>query len=97
MRTCLDYYSPDRDFRCEASGYPEADWTGKDQGSRRIFTRAAALYALGPNGQEQVLEDFNPDVPRRLVSPAWARVWTSTRVEATGRRAGRLARSKSYR
>jgi hypothetical protein len=97
IQTDLDHYSPDRDFRCEASGYPEADWTGKDHGGRRIFTRGGVLYALGLNDRERMLEDFNTDVPRRLVSPDWARVWTSARVKTTGTKAGRQVRSKTYR
>jgi hypothetical protein len=71
----LDYYAADRDFRCDPDGYPEADWTGKDHGSRRIFTRDGVLYALGRDGREQMLKDFNPDVRRSLVSPAWAQEW----------------------
>jgi hypothetical protein len=98
IQSDLDYYSPDRQFRSDPSGYPEADWTGRDQGSRRIFTRAGALYALSPGGRERLLKDFNADVPRRLASPDWARVWTSERVEMTTSRAGRQARRrKVYR
>jgi hypothetical protein len=98
IQSDLEYYSPDRQFRSDPSGYPEADWTGRDQGSRRIFTRAGALYALSPGGRERLLKDFNADVPRRLASPDWARVWTSERVEMTTSRAGRQARRrKVYR
>lgn len=74
IETDLDYYAPDRFFRIEPTGYPESDWTGKDQGSRRIFTRGGVLYALVQN-QEQILRDFNSDKPREIVSPEWARVW----------------------
>jgi hypothetical protein len=71
----LDHYDADRQFRTEPDGYPNADWTGRDHASRRIFTRAGVLYSLDEKGREQILHDFNPDVPRAIVSPEWAKAW----------------------
>jgi len=70
----LDHYAPDRAFRADPSGYPEAEWTGKDQSARPIFTRAGALYAL-QSGREVLLRDFNPDKPHQVLSPPWAQAW----------------------
>jgi hypothetical protein len=71
----LEDYDPDRKFRGDLNTYPDCEWSGKDQSGRGIIVRSGVLYAIGNDGVEHVLKDFNPDTPVEMSSPEWAKVW----------------------
>jgi len=49
----------------------EADWSGRDQRGRVVFTRAGGLYAR-VGERDDLVADFTGDVPDPQPPPAWA-------------------------
>lgn len=71
----LEDYDPDKKFRDDLNACPGREWSGKDHSGRGIFVRSGVLYAIGKDGEELELNDFNADAPMEMPSPEWAQVW----------------------
>ncbi|MBI3729628.1 MAG: hypothetical protein HY254_15010 [Burkholderiales bacterium] len=69
----LDVFYGSGERKSSSNEVADAEWSGRDQSNRLIFTANGKLHWQRDDQTVQVLADFNSDKPIPCEAPAWAK------------------------